>query len=70
MKSVIMYNISEEIRIFSNKTKAFNFAKSYGYDKSYNHFCTQIKSHGGEFFKSPLDRKVSLVHTINQKTVE
>jgi len=70
MKTVIMYNISEEIRLFSNKTKAFNFAKSYGYDKSYNHFCTQIKRHGGEFFKTPLDRKNSLVHSINQKPVE
>lgn len=70
MKSVIMYNISEEIRIFSNKKKAFEFAKTYGYLKSYNHFCTQIKVHGGEFFKSPVDRKVSLVHSINQKNVE
>lgn len=70
MKTVIMYNISEEIRIFSNKTKAFNFAKNYGYDKSYNHFCRVLKSGHGEFFKSPLDRKTSIIHTISQKTVE
>lgn len=70
MKSIIMYEISEEIRIFSNKKKAFEFAQNYGYEKSYNHFCTMIKSHGGIFFKTPLDKKTSLIHSITQKNVE
>jgi hypothetical protein len=70
MKTVIMYEISEEIRIFSNKKKAYQFAKTYGYGKSYNHFCTLLKGGFGEFFKSPVDKKLSLSHSINQKTVE
>lgn len=70
MKTVIMYNISEEIRIFSNKTKAFNFAQSYGYDRSYYHFCRMLKSGKGEFFRSSSGIKGSLQHTINQKPVE
>lgn len=69
MKSIILYNISDEIRVFSNKIKAFNFAKTFGYDKGYNHFCRQLKSGRGEFFRSK-GIKGSLEHSINQKPVE
>jgi hypothetical protein len=65
-----MYDVNEEIRLISNKKKAFAIAQTNGFDKSYNHFCTLLKAGLGVYFRSYENPKRTSYHKFNQKPVE
>ncbi|MCU0325573.1 MAG: hypothetical protein MUF45_10025 [Spirosomaceae bacterium] len=69
-RTIIIYNNSEEIRVFSNKKKAHQAAILHGYSKSYNHFSTMLKDGFGVDFYSINAKSERDYHNFKQHKIE